>query len=47
MVLDLEGFTKLLSLSFGRVYSGVDLTFVNKDVNMAAIYVSHFKVWNA
>ena len=38
MVLDLEGFTNLLSLGFGKVYSGVGLTFVNEDLNMAAVY---------
>ena len=37
MVLDFEAFTKLLNLGFGKVYPRVDLTFVNKDLNMAAI----------
>ena len=38
MVLDLEGFTKLLSLGFALVYPGVGLTFVNKFLNMVTIY---------
>ena len=37
MGLDLESFTKLLSLGFGKVYLRVGLTFANKDLNMAAI----------
>ena len=40
MVLDLEVFTKLLSLGSGQVYLGVGFFFVNKDLNMAAIYFS-------
>ena len=43
-VSDLEGFTKLLRLSFGEVYLGVSLTVVNKDLNMASINVSNFKL---
>ena len=44
MILDLEGFTKLLSLGFGLVYPRVGLTFVNKELNMAAIYFYNFKI---
>ena len=45
MVLDSQSFTNLLSLGFGLVYPGDDLTFVNKDLNMAAMYFSHFRVF--
>ena len=38
MVLDLGGFIRLLTLSFGYVYLGVDLTFIIKDLIMAAVY---------
>ena len=40
----LEGFTKLISLDFGYVYQVLGLSFVKKDLNMAAIYFSHFKI---
>ena len=36
MILDLEGFRKLLGVDFGYVYPGGGLTFVNKDLNMVA-----------
>ena len=37
MDLELEGFIELLGLSFDKVSLGMGLTFVNKDLNMAAI----------
>ena len=40
----LEGFTKVLNIGFGKVYPGVGLTLANKDLNMAVIYFSHFKI---
>ena len=41
----LEGFPKLLSLSFGvRIYPVVGLTFVNKGLNMAGTNFGHFKI---
>ena len=42
MVLDLEGFTNLLSLGFDLVSPGVILTF--KTIDMAAIYFFLVKV---
>ena len=47
MVLQLQGFIRLLSLGFGCVYPEVGLTFVSIDLNKAAILFSHFKICNA
>ena len=46
-----DDFIKLLSPRFGLVYPGMGLTYVNKDLNMAAIIFSlqnfkHLKIKN-
>ena len=44
MVLDLQGFAKLLGLSFGLLYLRMCLTSVNKDIHKATVNFPQFTI---